>query len=98
AVTTVPSGRAESPATYQQSVAPQAAILGTEGTARPAQREPTSGQEALNVKSSGAAAPILEQKDTKSSWVIREVASAGTGAPIIMITSTPAGADIFIDS
>jgi hypothetical protein len=29
--------------------------------------------------------------------VIREVESAGTGTPIIMITSTPAGADIFID-
>lgn len=101
AVTTMPSGRAESPATYQQSVTPQAAnasMLGTEGSARPGEREPTSSQEALNVKSSGAATPILEQKETKSSWMIREVESAGTGMPIIMITSTPAGADIFIDS
>jgi hypothetical protein len=101
AVTTVPSGRAESPGTYQQSVTPQAAnasTLGTEGSARPAEREPASSHEAWNVKSSGAATPILEQKDTKSSWVIREVESAGTRTPIIMITSTPAGADIFIDS
>jgi S1-C subfamily serine protease len=98
-VTSVPSDRVELPATHQQRVTLQAANgPGTEGSARPADREPTSSHEALNVKSSGVATPILEPKDTKSSWVIREVESVGTGTPTIMITSTPAGADIFIDS
>ena len=101
AVTTVPTARSESAATSQQSVTPQAAnpiMHDTELLARPADTRPISDQEALNVKSSGAVTPILESKDTKSSWAIREVESAGAGAPIIMITSTPAGADIFIDS
>jgi S1-C subfamily serine protease len=101
AVIVVPSVSAESPTTLQQSVTPQAAnaaLLGTERSARPVEREPTSKQEALNVKSSGATTPILEPKDTKSGWTIRELESSGTGAPILMITSTPAGADIFIDS
>jgi len=101
AVTAVPSVRAESPTTFQQSVTPHtanASMLATEGSARPAEREPTSVQEALNVKSSRAATPILEPKDPKSSWAIREVESAGKGVPLVMITSTPAGADIFIDS
>jgi S1-C subfamily serine protease len=101
AVTSVPTARSESAATSQQSVTPQAAnasLLGTDGSAHPVERERNPVQEALNVKSLGAGTPALEPKDSKLSWMVREVESADTGAPAIVITSTPAGADIFIDS
>jgi S1-C subfamily serine protease len=96
----VPSVRSESPV-MPQSVTPQAAntsLHGAEVTARASGGGAISNQEALNVKSSRSVPSILEPKDTKSSWMIKEVESSGTGAPIIMITSTPTGADIFIDS
>ncbi|MGA8620137.1 MAG: trypsin-like peptidase domain-containing protein, partial [Candidatus Sulfotelmatobacter sp.] len=101
AVTLVPSVRSESTVTSQQSVTPQptnATLHGTELSARPADGGPVSDQKALNVKSSATVNPLVEPKDMKLAWAIKEVESTGTGAPIITITSTPAGAEIFVDS
>ena len=101
AIAAPPSVRSESPTTSQQSATPpvaSAVILGTEGGAPPLDRGPNLDQETLNLRSSGAGAPILEPKGMRSNWAIREVESPGTDVSIVTITSAPAGADIFIDS
>jgi hypothetical protein len=101
AVATESSVRSESPATSQESARSPTAdtvMAGTEASTRPPDGGSASDQETLNVKNSGAVAPMLDPKGTKSRWAIREVESAGTGAPIVTFISTPAGADIFIDS
>jgi S1-C subfamily serine protease len=53
----------------------------------------------MNVKgSSGDVAPTPESKEAKSNWSTSEVESAEPGVATITVASSPAGADIFIDS